>query len=109
LTHRRTRWEGLRAWFHPLDGTAPRVQQLNIVARRAIVSLFQVLERINESRRRSTSAVADFRELARWFAVAPTDSDLHRLWATAFGAGPARHAHLAHADPELIGSSTSWH
>lgn len=107
--HRRTRWEGLRAWFYPGDGSEPRVGQLNTVARRAIVSLLQVLERITESRRRATSAVADFRELARWFASAPTDADLHRLYSAAFGAGSARHAHLAHPDPELISSSDSWH
>ncbi|MQA07988.1 MAG: TIGR02677 family protein [Pseudonocardiaceae bacterium] len=108
LEHRRTRWEGLRAWFYPTDGTAPRVGQLRTVARRAIVSLLQVLERITESRRRATSAVADFRELARWFATAPREADLHRLWSAAFGMSPARHAHLAHPDPELISSSASW-
>lgn len=108
LEHRRTRWEGLRAWFYPSDGDEPRVEQLNTVARRAIVSLLQVLERITESRRRATSAVADFRELARWFAVAPAHADLHRLYSAAFGVGSARHAHLAHPDPELISSSTSW-
>lgn len=108
LEHRRTRWEGLRAWFYPADGSAPRVHQLQTIARRAIVSLLQVLERITESRRRSSSAVADFRELARWFATAPTETELHRLWSTAFGLGSARHAHLAHADPELISGSASW-
>lgn len=86
----------------------PRIEQLHDIARRAIVSLLQVLERINESRRRSSSAVQDFRELARWFAAAPAEDDLHRLWSAAFGLGPARHAHLAHADPELIPSSRSW-
>ena len=67
-----------------------------------------MLERINESRRRSSSAVQDFRELARWFAAAPAEEDLHRLWSAAFGLGPARHAHLAHPDPELVPSSRSW-
>ncbi len=50
----------------------------------------------------------DFRELARWFEVAPAEEDLHRLWSAAFGLGPARHAHLAHPDPESIPSSRSW-
>ncbi|MFD3468117.1 TIGR02677 family protein [Streptomyces sp. NPDC058682] len=108
LEGRRARWAGLRAWFLPDDGSRPRIEQLHDVARRAIVSLLQVLERINESRRRSSSVVQDFRELARWFAAAPDEDDLHRLWSTAFGLGPARHAHLAHPDPELVPSSHSW-
>ncbi|MGW4373743.1 TIGR02677 family protein [Streptomyces albidoflavus] len=108
LESRRARWAGLRAWFLPDDGGRPRIEQLHDIARRAIVSLLQVLERINESRRRSSSAVQDFRELARWFASAPGEDDLHRLWSTAFGLGPARHAHLAHPDPELIPSAHSW-
>nr|WP_242440896.1 TIGR02677 family protein [Streptomyces sp. CB02923] len=108
LESRRARWAGLRAWFLPDDGARPRAEQLHDIARRAIVSLLQVLERINESRRRSSSAVQDFRELARWFAAAPAEEDLHRLWSAVFGLGSARHAHLAHPDPELIPSSLSW-
>ncbi|MFE3263601.1 TIGR02677 family protein [Streptomyces sp. NPDC059215] len=108
LESRRARWAGLRAWFLPDDGVRPRIEQLHDIARRAIVSLLQVLERINESRRRSSSAVQDFRELARWFSAAPAEEDLHRLWSAAFGLGSARHAHLAHPDPELVPSSLSW-
>jgi uncharacterized protein (TIGR02677 family) len=108
LEHRRARWAGLRAWFLPEDEVTPRVEQLHLVARRAIITLLQVLDRITESRRRASSAVADFRELARWFSAVPGQDDLHRLWSTMFGLGSARHAHLAHRDPELVGSSTSW-
>jgi uncharacterized protein (TIGR02677 family) len=108
LAHRRARWDGLRSWFRPLDGESPRVEQLHLVARRAIVTLLQALDRLNEARRRASSAGADLRELARWFAVAPTDADLHRLWSGAFGLGSARHAHLTHPDPELIPTGTSW-
>lgn len=108
LERRRARWTGLRAWFLPEDGALPRVDRLHDVARRAIVSLLQVLDRITESRRRSSSAAQDLRELARWFAVAPGDADLHRLWTLAFGLGSARHAHLAHPDPELVPSSRTW-
>ncbi|MFJ4918630.1 TIGR02677 family protein [Streptomyces sp. NPDC088725] len=108
LEGRRARWEGLRAWFLPADGSRPRVEQLHDVARRAIVTLLQVLDRITESRRRSSSAAQDFRELARWFAAAPGEDELHRLWSAAFGLGPARHAHLCHPDPELVSSSQSW-
>lgn len=108
LQHRRSRWEGLQAWFDPRDGSPPRVGQLHDVARRAILTLLQALDRINESRRRATSAAADLRELARWFHTAPSDDDLHRLWAVAFGLGSARHAHLTHPDPEVVPAGTSW-
>jgi uncharacterized protein (TIGR02677 family) len=108
LEHRRARWAGLRAWFRPADGAAPRVDQLRLVARRAIITLLQVLDRINESRRRTSSAAADLRELARWFTVLNEQDDLHRLWSTVFGLSPARHAHLSHPDPEHVGPSCSW-
>ncbi|GAA2362424.1 hypothetical protein GCM10009854_47610 [Saccharopolyspora halophila] len=109
LGHRRSRWAGLRAWFLPTDDAPARVEQLHQVSRRAIITLLQVLDRIDETRRRSSSAVSDFRELARWFAHAPSEQDLHRLYSAAFGVGSARHAHLAHPDPELVSSSSSWH
>lgn len=108
LETRRARWAGLRAWFLPENGARARVQDLFLVARKAIITLLQVLERINESRRRSSSVASDFRELARWFAAAPAEADLHRLWATAFGLAPARHAHLGHPDQELHGHTTPW-
>jgi uncharacterized protein (TIGR02677 family) len=108
LLHRRAKWEGLRAWFLPDEGTRPRVEQLHLVARRAIIALLQVLDRISESRRRHSSAVADFRELARWFSVLPAQDDLHRLWSTMFGLSPARHAHLGHPEPELVNPSSRW-
>lgn len=108
LDHRRARWAGLRAWFLPADGTAPRVDQLRLVARRAIITLLQVLDRINESRRRTSSAAADLRELARWFSVLNEQEDLHRLWSAMFGLSPSRHAHLSHPDPEHVSASSSW-
>jgi uncharacterized protein (TIGR02677 family) len=108
LEHRRIRWAGLRAWFWPEDEAPPRVEQLQDVGRRAIITLLQALDRITESRRRTSSAVADFRELARWFEVAPEQDDLHRLWSTMFGLRPSRHAHLAHPDPELVSSARTW-
>ncbi|ANN15055.1 TIGR02677 family protein [Amycolatopsis orientalis] len=108
LEVRKARWDGLRAWFLPEDGATPRVEDLHQVARRAIITLLQVLDRITESRRRASSAVADFRELARWFTVVPAQEDLHRLWSTMFGLSSARHAHLAHADPEVVSTTASW-
>ncbi|WP_051105547.1 TIGR02677 family protein [Parafrankia discariae] len=108
LEHRRLRWEGLRLWFDPGDGARPRADELHTVARRAIVALLATLERIGESRRRSSSAARDFQVLARVFAAAPAEDDLHRLWGAAFGLTPARHAHLRHTDPELIPVGMSW-
>ncbi len=108
LDVRKARWDVLRAWFLPENGETPRVEELHQVARRAIITLLQVLDRITESRRRASSAVADFRELARWFTVVPAQEDLHRLWSTMFGLSSARHAHLAHADPEVVSTTASW-
>ncbi|MEV4360627.1 TIGR02677 family protein [Nonomuraea sp. NPDC049625] len=120
LAERAARWEGLCRWFapedRPTDGSdggpddwgEPRIRRLHDVARQAIVSLLQVLDRITDSRRRSSSAAADFRTLARWFAGAPSEDDAHRLWDAAFGLGPARHAHLGHADAELIPAGVPW-
>ncbi|GAB2922553.1 TIGR02677 family protein [Nonomuraea sp. NPDC052634] len=108
LAARAEQWERLLAWFAPVDGSVPRVRRLHDVARRAIVALLQVLDRITDSRRRSSSAAADFRTLARWFATAPAEDDAHRLWDAAFGLGSARHAHLGHADAELIPPGVPW-
>ncbi|MFB4274287.1 TIGR02677 family protein [Nonomuraea sp. MTCD27] len=138
LAARAAKWDGLRLWFAPevegaeeegaegavsggsgggvaggagrgaAGGGVPRVRQLHDVARRAIVSLLQVLDRITDSRRRSSSAAADFRTLARWFATAPGEDDAHRLWDAAFGLGSARHPHLGHADAELIPAGVPW-
>lgn len=108
LQHRQTKWAGLRLWFRPTDDSPPRVNELQDIARRAIISLLRVLDRISESRRRSSSAAADFRALARWFAKTDTEADAHRLFNAAFGLWPARHAHLAHVDDELIPSGDSW-
>ncbi len=108
LRHRSARWDGLRLWFLPPDGGSPRVDELQDVARRAIVSLLRVLDRMSETRRRSSSAAADFRVLARWFAASDTEADAHRLFNAAFGMWPARHAHLGHEDDELISHTESW-
>ncbi|MFT4217093.1 MAG: TIGR02677 family protein [Micropruina sp.] len=104
----RARWAGLEAWFAPADGVQPRAQLLSATARRAIVSLLQVVDRMRTARRRPSSAQADLRRLAQLFAAAPADDDLHRLWRAAFGLHPARHTHLGHADPELVPNGASW-
>jgi uncharacterized protein (TIGR02677 family) len=108
LRHRAAKWAGLRGWFRPVDGAAPRVDELQDIARRAIVQLLRALDRMSDVRRRSTSAAADFRALARWFAASRSEDEAHRLFNAAFGMWPARHAHLAHEDGELISTSDSW-
>lgn len=100
LAHRRERWVRLRAW---LGGTEPRLDELRDAARRAIVQLLRGMEPDA-----GAGAAADFRQLARWFATAADEDEMHRLWSAAFGLGPARHAHLAHEDPELVPAATSW-
>ncbi len=105
LQQRTEKWDNLRAWFHD---TPPRVDELQDVARRAIVSLLRVLDRISE-RKRPTNTAADFTALARWFARTETEDEAHELFNAAFGLFPARHAHLAHADGELIPSAEPWH
>ncbi|MGP3999650.1 TIGR02677 family protein [Streptomyces sp. 8N706] len=108
LEGRRARWEDLRAWFRPVDGTPARMRELHDFARRAFLTAPHPLDGTTESHRRSTGAARDFRELARWFAAAPGEEDLHRLWSAAFGLTSSRHAHLCHPDPELIPASESW-
>lgn len=108
LAHAHARWAGLDAWFAPLDGARPRVDDLGAAGRRAIVALLQVIERMRASRRRPSSVEADFRRLAQWFAAAPVDGDLHRLWRVAFGLHPSRHAHLMHPDPDTVPAGTPW-
>jgi uncharacterized protein (TIGR02677 family) len=108
LAQRGARWDGMLRWFAPPDGSAPAVDALQDIARRAIISLLRVLERHGEARRRSASMVADFRALARWFSAADSDAGAHRLFNAAFGLNPARHAHLALDDPEDVPLSSSW-
>jgi uncharacterized protein (TIGR02677 family) len=98
-------WDVLKAWFH---GPQPRVDELQDVARKAIVQLLRVLDRISEQRKRPTNTAADFKALARWFARAGTEDEAHELFNAAFGLSSARHAHLAHADGELIPSAEPW-
>ncbi|MEU6727130.1 TIGR02677 family protein [Nonomuraea wenchangensis] len=105
LEERAVRWEALQAWFAAEDGGARR---LHDQARQAVAVLLESLDRIAGARRRPAGAAADFRALARWFAAAPTEEDAHRLWDAAFGLGPARHAHLGHADAELVPAGVPW-
>ncbi|MGW4214648.1 TIGR02677 family protein [Lentzea sp. NPDC004789] len=106
LEERAKNWDRLKAWFHD---TPSKADELQDVARKAIVQLLRVLDRISEQRRRPTNTAADFRALARWFARTGTEDEAHELFNAAFGLWSARHAHLAHADGELIPSAEPWH
>ncbi len=108
LDHAHTRWVGLEAWFAPSGDSRPRAELLSTTARRAIVSLLQVVDRMRTARRRPSSAQADLRRVAALFATAPADDDLHRIWRAVFGLHPARHTSLGHADPETVPRGSSW-
>ncbi|RAS64857.1 uncharacterized protein (TIGR02677 family) [Lentzea atacamensis] len=106
LQNRAKAWDSLKAWFHH---TPSKADELQDVARKAIVQLLRVLDRISEQRKRPTNTAADFKALARWFARTTTEDEAHELFNAAFGLWSARHAHLAHADGELIPSAEPWH
>lgn len=108
LEQRAAKWDGLRAWFRPVDGTAGRVTALQDMARRAIVALMRVLERHAETRRHASSAAADFRALARAFSAYSDPVDVHRLAAAAFGLWSARHLHIGLVDDDVVPAATPW-
>lgn len=85
------RWQGFRGWFVSAPHHPSQAKLLRSRARAAIPALLQAVEALNERRAGRSDRSADFRALARWFAEAPTDDDLHRLWRTAFGLSAARH------------------
>nr|WP_289009686.1 TIGR02677 family protein [uncultured Thermomonospora sp.] len=101
------RWTGLRSWFlgdraHPSQAALLRQR-----TRQAILDLLAAVGVLVERRAGRSDRSADFRELARWFAQAPTEEDAHRLWRAAFGLSPARH-HTAPSDAESVPAATRW-
>jgi uncharacterized protein (TIGR02677 family) len=106
LHQRKTHWSSLKSWFHD---SPPRVEELQDVSRKAIVQLLRVLDRISEQRKKPANTAADFKALAQWFARTETEDEAHELFNAAFGLYSARHAHLAHADGELLPTSEAWH
>ncbi len=108
LSERDLRWQALQHWFAPVDGTERAIDQLLGIARSAIIQLLRAIEQRFEARRRSTSIASDFRALANWFDTCPGDSDAHRLFASAFGLWPSRHAHKSSADGTAVRRNVSW-
>lgn len=108
------RWRGLRDWFISTDTSHP--SQARLLRQAAVTAIKQLIDTVgllNERRSGRSDRSADFRTLARWFAEAPDEAAMHRLWRTAFGLSPARHLSVTsttlaaweEAEPP---SSTPW-
>ncbi|RGE19248.1 TIGR02677 family protein [Leucobacter sp. wl10] len=109
----RERFQGFRQWFVGSGGTTSQSQQLRHMALNAIPALLGVVQRLGDRRAGRSDRVADFRQLALWFAEAPSDDDRHRLAAVAFGLAPARHLSIDERtlDDRMrrpVSPSTSW-
>ncbi|HEY4809853.1 MAG TPA: TIGR02677 family protein [Solirubrobacteraceae bacterium] len=107
------RWRGLRQWFVSQPGHPSQAKLLRSRARQAIPDLLAVVATLNERRAGRSDRSADFRELALWFAEAPDDAALHRLWRTAFGVYGSRHLVLDDdtskaREEQPVPVSTSW-
>jgi uncharacterized protein (TIGR02677 family) len=104
----RSRWSGIRSWFcgdrvHPSQATLLRQR-----ARKAIPDLLATISVLQERRAGRSDRSADFRALALWFAQAPSEHDLHRLWRAAFGLSSARHFTGEPPDAAAGGNPESW-
>lgn len=111
-TRWRRRWHGLRGWFIG-DGAPSQAQLLRARTRTAIPALLHALDRLHDRRLKRSDRVADFRTLARWFALSPDDSYAHSLWHAAFLLAPCRHltvddATLAARAASPVPPTTSW-
>ena len=109
----RQRWQGFRQWFVSAPHHPSQAKLLRARARAAIPQLLQVVSTLNERRTGRSDRSADFRTLARWFAQAPDDASLHRLWRSAFGLQSSRHltipaATLAERDEHPVAPTTPW-
>lgn len=88
----RNRWRGLRDWF--VSGGTYRPSQARLLRQSAVTAIKQLVDTVgllNERRSGRSDRSADFRALARWFAEAPDEASMHRLWRVAFGLTSARH------------------
>lgn len=88
------RWLGLRQWFISSPEHPSQAKLLRARARKAIPDLLAVVALLNERRAGRSDRTADFRELAVWFAQAPEEAVMHRLWRATFGLSSARHLTL---------------
>jgi uncharacterized protein (TIGR02677 family) len=88
------RWLGLRQWFISTSEHPSQAKLLRARARKAIPDLLAVVAMLNERRAGRSDRTADFRELAVWFAQAPDEAAMHRLWQATFGLHSSRHLTL---------------
>jgi uncharacterized protein (TIGR02677 family) len=88
------RWLGLQQWFISSPEHPSQAKLLRARARKAIPDLLAVVTMLNERRAGRSDRTADFRELAVWFAQAPDEPAMHRLWQAAFGLHSSRHLTL---------------
>jgi uncharacterized protein (TIGR02677 family) len=107
------RWDGFRAWFISSPQHPSQAKLLRSQARAAIPQLLHVVAALNERRTGRSDRSADFRTLALWFAQAPDEAAMHRLWRSAFGLSPSRHLTidadtLASRADEPVPASTPW-
>jgi uncharacterized protein (TIGR02677 family) len=107
------RWLGLQQWFVSSPEHPSQAKLLRARARKAIPDLLAVVAMLNERRAGRSDRTADFRELAVWFAQAPDEAAMHRLWQATFGLHGSRHltldADTAHARIENpISPATPW-
>lgn len=109
----RERWQGFRAWFLSERGHPSQAKLLRSQARAAIPQLLHVVEALNERRTGRSDRSADFRTLARWFAEAPDEPSMHRLWRAAFGLSSSRHLtvdaeSLEQREQQPVSPATPW-
>jgi uncharacterized protein (TIGR02677 family) len=109
----RERWAGFRGWFVSSPQHPSQAKLLRAQARAAIPQLLHVVAALNERRTGRSDRSADFRALALWFAEAPDEEAMHRLWRTAFGLSPSRHLtidaeSLAAREEEPVRPATPW-
>lgn len=108
------RWAGVRSWFLSTPSHPSQAKLLRAQARASIPALLQIVGSLNERRAGRSDRSADFRRLAVWFAQAPDEAALHRLWRSAFGLSGTRHlmAGPDSVDPDsldhLVPASTPW-
>ena len=77
-----------------MSAGAAHPSQARLLRQSAVTAIKQLVDTVgllNERRSGRSDRSADFRTLARWFAEAPDDAAMHRLWRAAFGLTSARH------------------
>jgi len=109
----RERWLGLQQWFLSSPEHPSQAKLLRVRARKAIPDLLAVVALLNERRAGRSDRTADFRELAVWFAQAPDEAAMHRLWQATFGLHSSRHLTLDADTAEArakhpVSTSISW-